>query len=276
MADRPDSPHCHRRGSGPPVLLIQGAAAGRLHWGERFLAELSGRCDVIAYDPAGIGGSAGCQPRITMAELAEDAVRLLDEVGWPSCTVVGVSAGGVVAQELALNAPDRVARLVLGGSNAGGASASARTIAADARLAAAVVPGDRATTSSNLFRLAVKDPERASGQAWAEYLAAEQAVRTDPAMVLAQVEAHSRHSTLSRLPSLQVPTLVIHGDDDRVIDLEDAVILARTIPNAQLRVLSAGHFFWLELPQHTADLIADWCESPEAYLHSGGDGASQR
>lgn len=268
-------PHFVRRGAGTPVLLIQGARAGHLHWGERFLTALSRRCAVVAYDHSGLGGSADVTDRSTMADLADDAARVLDAVGWSTAAVFGVSLGGVVAQELALRQPGRVQRLVLGGSNAGGAGSGTRGAGVDAQFAAALVPGDRSATSDNLFRLGVKDATAIDAQAWRDYRTAEAVPANGPA-ILAQMAEYARHSTVSRLPQLRVPTLVVHGDADRIIDLEDAVTLARAIPGARLQVLSAGHFFWLERPDEVAELVAEFCVPMDERAEDQAPASGQR
>src|SRR5271167_2221369 len=100
-----------RSGSGPPLLLIMGMSGTALHWGEPFLASLRSDFDVIAYDHRGVGASSRLEGPITIVEMAEDAVGLLDVLGIDSAHVVGVSMGGMVAQELALAYPERVSTL---------------------------------------------------------------------------------------------------------------------------------------------------------------------
>jgi 3-oxoadipate enol-lactonase len=250
--------HYIRRGTGAKLLLIQGASAGQQHWGDRFLTALSSRCEVVAYNPRGIGRSAPEYDNFTMGDFADDAARVLDQVGWERANVLGVSLGGVVAQELALRHPQRVERMILGGTNGGGSTGDVVHSVLDNSLLSAVVHGDRVATSLNLFRLGVKDPDTVAPEAWLEYQAAEM-VLMDPRASVLQMAAYARHSTMGRLPQLRVPTLVLHGDSDRIIDLGDAIALTRAIPRAQLTVLSAGHFFWLEIPAQTAQLVADFC-----------------
>lgn len=250
--------HYIRRGAGAKLLLIQGASAGQQHWGDRFLTALSSRCEVVAYNPRGIGESPPKYGNFTMADFADDAARVMDHVGWERANVLGVSFGGVVAQELALGHPRRVERMILGGTNGGGSATDVAHAVLDGSLMSAVVHGDRAATSQNLFRIGVKDPDTVAPEAWLEYQAAE-LVPVDPRASVLQMAAYARHSTMGRLPQLRVPTLVLHGDSDRIIDLNDAIALTRAISGAQLTVLSAGHFFWLEIPVRTAQVVADFC-----------------
>lgn len=242
---------------------MQGSSATHRHWGERLLTELAHSFDVVAYDHRGTGGSPPVDAAFTIADLADDAVRLLDELGWDRAAVFGVSLGGVVALELALRRRERVSRLVLGCTTGGRESVERRS--SRAALAGTVVRGDPTATAGNLFRLGVKDPHRLPPQAWAEYREAAVSCPVHPRTNVLQADALARHSTLhrlgrpDRLAGLAVPTLVVHGDADRMIEVEEGVELAERIPGSRLRLLSAGHFFWLEEPALTARLVAGFC-----------------
>ena len=91
-----------RRGEGEPLLLIQGLGGNTLHWGEAFLGGLVDAFELILYDHRGAGRSGALEGEHTIADLAADAVGLLDALEVRSAHVVGISMGGMVAQELAL------------------------------------------------------------------------------------------------------------------------------------------------------------------------------
>src|SRR5207244_10911209 len=100
---------CERSGAGPPLLLIMGMSGTALHWHERFLGPLRRDFEVIAYDHRGVGASSRLEGSLTIAQLAEDAAGLLDALELDSSAhVLGISMGGMVAQELALARPERV------------------------------------------------------------------------------------------------------------------------------------------------------------------------
>lgn len=256
----PDPIHYVRAGAGTPLLLIQGAAATHLHWGERLLSLVARTFDVVAYDHRGVGRSAPVSGPFTMADLADDAIRVLDRVGWTQASVFGVSMGGVVAQELAIHHPDRISRLVVGGNNAGGAAASTTRAACEAEVASVVVRGDRARTTRNMFRLGVKDEETLPPEAWREYQEAAVTLPVGPHATVLQIGALARHTTADRLHEIGVPTLVIHGEADRIVHPEDGISVARGIPQARLTILDAGHLFWLEKPERTAEMLAEFCK----------------
>src|SRR5262245_48397371 len=97
-----------RRGTGEPLLLVSGVAGHHRMWGEPFVSPLAERFDVVAFDHRGIGSSARVDGEFTIPDLADDAAAVMDELGWESAHVMGISMGGTVAQELVLRHPQRV------------------------------------------------------------------------------------------------------------------------------------------------------------------------
>src|SRR5665213_3420327 len=115
---------CERSGSGPPLLLIMGMSGTALHWGEPFLELLRNDFEVIAYDHRGIGQSTRLENpeegRLSIVQMADDAAGLLRALGLDSAHVVGISMGGMIAQDLALAHPELVSTLTLGCTYCGG------------------------------------------------------------------------------------------------------------------------------------------------------------
>src|SRR5579862_5527085 len=103
-----------RSGEGPPLLLIMGMSGTMHHWGEPFLEGLRGAFEVIRFDHRGIGESTPLtEGGLTIAQMAGDAAAMLDALGVESAHVLGISMGGMIAQELALTRPDLVLTLGL-------------------------------------------------------------------------------------------------------------------------------------------------------------------
>ncbi len=132
-----------RSGSGPPLLLIMGMSGTALHWGEPFLDALRRDFELITYDHRGVGASSRLEGAITIGEMAEDALGLLDALELDSAHVLGISMGGMVAQELALAHPERVRTLALGCTYCGGEGGIATPPEVLRRLTEAMMSGDR-------------------------------------------------------------------------------------------------------------------------------------
>src|ERR1700704_3364416 len=127
-----------RSGAGPPLLLIMGMSGTALHWGEPFLELLRRDFELIAYDHRGVGASTRLEGEVTIAQMAEDASALLSALEVESAHVLGISMGGMIAQELALNHPEQVRTLTLGCTYCGGPDAVQPDPSVLQRLAGAV------------------------------------------------------------------------------------------------------------------------------------------
>ena len=245
-----------RRGAGAPVLLIQGMSGTHLAWGDAFLAGLGDDLDVVAYDHRGVGDSTPQSDAFTIAELAEDAAGLLDDLGWDTAHVVGISMGGMVAQELALRHPQRIRTLVLGCTYPGGAEGQLADPALIQELAAALLSGDRERAlrvgfAANLSTAHVADPDN-----WEPFEAMATAAPVAVPVIMLQMQAVMGHDTIARLASIAAPTLVVHGTEDRMLPVVNGEVIARAIPHARLELLEGvGHMFWWEQPERSAALV---------------------
>lgn len=247
-----------RRGSGEPMLLIQGLGGNSLHWGEEFLGALAGEFELVLYDHRGAGRSAPLAGSLTIAGLADDALALLDALGLERAHVVGISMGGMVAQELALAAPERVLTLTLGCTYAGGPQARMTDMAIVGMLAEAVLSGDdeRALRAGFEVMVAAEYGERPGAYELYRELAA--AHRAPVPVLMAQMQAIMGHDVSARLGGLEVPTLVLHGTADRLLDPANGELIARLVPRARLELLEgSGHMFFWEQPERSARLVRE-------------------
>jgi pimeloyl-ACP methyl ester carboxylesterase len=235
------------QGEGMPVLLVHGLGYTRQGWGpQREL--LARRYRVVSYDNRGIGESEIPAGPYTVVELAADAVQVLDEAGVERAHVVGASLGGMVAQLLAAERPERVDRLVLAGTTPGGAGAyplPQRTLALMAE--ASSLPPEVA------LRRFVENALAPDSTFVDEVFAYREQHPPDPAGWAAQAAAGASWDADGRLARIAAPTLVVAGTADAVVDPRNAQLLADAIPNAELELIDgAGHLpFWERAEEFT-------------------------
>src|ERR1700682_4227455 len=235
-----------RTGAGPPLLLIMGMSGTALHWGEGFLELLRCDFDVIAYDHRGVGASTRLDGPVTIREMAADAAGLLEALEIDSAHVMGISMGGMIAQEVALAHPERVRTLMLGSTYCGGAGSVLTSQEVLQRLTEAMASGDRERALRVGFEVNVLATYAADEAAYAHFLQiAEQRAVAVP-VVLAQMQACLAHDTQARLPELQMPTLVMHGTEDQLLPVENGRLIASRIPGSPLGVFDGAGplFFW--------------------------------
>ena len=252
-----------RSGSGSPLLAIMGMSGTALHWGEPFLERLRQGFDVIVYDHRGVGASTRLDGPITTAEMAADAAGLLDALELDSAHVLGISMGGMIAQELALANPERIRTLTLGCTYRGGPGSALIAPAALRGLSEAMMSGDRQRAIRAGWEINVSPRMAGDAEAYARFLeiAAERAVAVP--VVMAQMQACAAHDTHARLGELRMPTLVIHGTADQLIPVENGRLIASLIPGARLEILDGvGHLFFWERPELSAELIAAHAACP--------------
>jgi pimeloyl-ACP methyl ester carboxylesterase len=245
-----------RSGSGPPLLLIMGMSGTALHWGEPFLEPLRRDFEVIVYDHRGVGASSRLEGPITIAQLAEDAAGLLAALGIGSAHVLGISMGGMVAQELALAHPERVRTLTLGCTYCGGEGSSHAAPDVLQRLTEALMSGDRERALRAAWEVNVSAATARNGELCARFLAIGRQRPVAVPVVLAQMQAILAHDTSARLSQLAMPTLVVHGTADQLLPVENGRLIASRISGSQLEILDGvGHLFFWEQPEHAAELV---------------------
>jgi pimeloyl-ACP methyl ester carboxylesterase len=245
-----------RTGAGPPLLLIMGMSGTSLSWGEPFLQKLRRDFDVIAYDHRGVGASTRLEGPITIREMAGDAAGLLDALGIDSAHVLGISMGGMIAQELALATPERIRTLTLGCTYCGGPGSVRIGDEVWGRVAAARASGDRELALRTSWEINVSPTFAKDADAYQRYVAIAMRRAVAAEVILRQAQAIAGHDTSARLPEVALPTLVMHGTVDQLLPVQNGHMIAELIPGAQLEIFDdVGHLFFWERPQRAAELL---------------------
>ena len=243
------------RGSGPPLLLITGLGAS-LDLGVPFERELAARgLQVISFDAPGIGQSSPYRWPRRMPGIARTVELILDALGYERVDVLGVSLGGVIAQQLAHQAPDRVRRLVLAatGPGLGGLPGSPRVLLSLATPRRYYQPDYYRRVAGQIYGGAARrDPDALLHGSPARFIE-----RPTLSGYLGQIYAISGWTSIPWLRTLRQQTLVLAGDDDPIVPVINGRILAWCIPGARLHVVrGGGHLFLLERPAEIAALVA--------------------
>lgn len=249
---------------GTPLLLLQGL--GYSMWAWRFqLPAFGARRRTVAFDNRGTGRSSLEPGPYSMELFADDAVAVLDALEIESAHVLGLSMGTFVAQCLALGAPERVRSLVLVGGSPGGPEHTplpAETL--EAWVSNAHLPPDEFVRRTMHLSFSPGWDE-ANPELYEELVAARLEHPTPEDCWREQFAAAGRFLQEGEpVERIGVPTLVVHGDADRVVPLPNGRLLARRIPGADLVVLPGrGHVVHLESPDELNALVENFLDRVE-------------
>ncbi len=243
----------HRRaGAGPALVLVHGYLGGSAQW-DAETAQFSDRYDVIAPDLPGFGdasGEAGCR---SIGEMADSVLGLLDNLGIGEFILMGHSMGGMIAQEMAARAGDRVSKLILYGTGPLGLMPD--------RFEPIKLSRDRLCSDGvekTIERIGATWFRR--GEAAAGYpLVRQIGAQANPEAALVALDAMADWDGRPALKSLDMATLVLWGHDDRSYRWPQVEALWKNLPNATLSVIpGASHAAHLEKPKLFAAIVEDF------------------
>jgi 3-oxoadipate enol-lactonase len=242
---------------GEPVLMIMGLAGSGEMW-FRLLPHISREHRAIVLDNRGTGGSSPANRPLKMADMVDDALAVLDSAGVRSAHVLGASMGGMIAQHLALDHRGRVRSLILACTTSGGQPGppNLRLVAASL-LRPLVGPSHTfGLVAPALYSPRTLTQRRDRLEHDMRIRSADRIGRLTPLM---QIAAIARHDTRARLGELaELPTLVVHGLDDRLVPVAHGRRLARLIPAARLiEIPHAGHLLATDAEEEVAAAVLD-------------------
>ncbi len=254
--------HYERTGHGARLLFLTGS--GTTVGQSRLLVDrFTASFDAVAFDYRGMGRSGSPPGPYGMAECAGDALTVMDELGWDTARVIGISFGGMVAQELAVTAPRRVERLALLCTSPGGAGGSSYPLHELERLGR----GARSQTLRALVDSRFDDEWLASHPGDRNLLAGLEARASGPdrgvRRAARQLDARRAHDVWERLPAVTCPTFIGCGRYDGIAPPGNGAAIASRVEGSTLEVYEGGHAFFVQDPRALPDVIAFLAGPPE-------------
>jgi pimeloyl-ACP methyl ester carboxylesterase len=245
-------------GQGDPLVLIMGLRRNA-EWWYRQLPVLSRHFTVLAFDNRGAGRSDKPAVDYSIPLFSDDTAALMASLDIRNAHVIGISMGGYIAQELAVNHPEMVRNLVLGCTGAGGETAvlmspeGMKKFTANEGLSREqILRKDMGIYFSDRF---IREyPEEIN-----EFVEISLRHYQPPDAFLRQLAACLAHDTADRLHRIKIPTLILSGDDDPLVPPENSCILKKLILHAELLFLQGGrHGFFIELSERFNRTVVDF------------------
>jgi pimeloyl-ACP methyl ester carboxylesterase len=255
---------------GTPLLLIIGYGSTMAEWDPTFIERLAAHRRVIVFDNRGIGDSTGSVRGLTIRTMADDASGLIRTLRLGRTDVLGWSMGGFIAQQLALQEPRQIRRLILASTDPG----SAHTITGKPAVIDVLTNPD--STPSEKLPILFPADQQSAGQIWLQAVGSQPGITaadfaTPTATLAAQKTATTTdwlrraEGTYADLPRLRAPTLIAYGADDVIVPPADAKLLITRIPHATgLRFSDAGHAFLFQQPIKAAAAFATFLDRDHA------------
>ncbi len=248
------------KGEGFPLVMITGLGGNLEGWDPRLVEGLSKDFKLVMFDNRGAGRTDISNREYTIRLFADDTAGLMNTLGTSKAHVLGISMGGMIAQELVLNYPEKVAKLVLCSTYSGGSKA--------------VQP------SQKVFEMLTADASTMSPEEWSRkiYLPlvyTDDFIEKNPDFVklvvqkslryliskvayMRQLNAIGRFNTYERLQQIKTPALVLHGRKDVLLAPENGSILAEAIPNAELVYLEKSAHFLAEEMREVINVLTEF------------------
>jgi len=250
--------HWDEQGQGEPILLIMGLGYPSAAW-YRTRPVLAAKYRTIAFDNRGVGQTDMPLGPYPIPVMAADAGTVLDAAGVESAHVYGISMGGMIAQEFTLQYPQRVRSLILGCTAAGGPTA----VRADADTTQMLMTRG-SMTREEAAQVAVPfiyhpdtprkliDEDIKIREPWFPH----------PDAYNAQLQGILAWESYSRLEKIRTPTLVIHGDSDRLVPPGNGKLIAEKIPGAKLVLIPrASHIYPTDQPEAANKAVQEFLAS---------------
>ena len=233
-------------GTGEPLVLISGFASGIWSWKYQ-IPDLSELFRVISFDPRGISRSQNTEMPVSIERIADDVAALLDELGIESANILGISFGGFVAQDFALRYPDRIKKLILACTSYGGKGHVLPSM--DVLAAFASTKGLNSIERIRQYLTVAFTPSFVADEPGIvdEFCRLREQNEVPEAVYMAQLLSATTFDLSARVGQITAETLVLTGDEDTIVPMQNSINIASAMPHAKLVTVGGGsHMFFVE------------------------------
>jgi proline-specific peptidase len=261
-------------GEGFPLVMIMGLGGDLDHWDPRLIEELSRKFKLVMFDNRGAGRTDVSDRKYTIKLFADDTAGLMDALGISKAHILGISMGGMIAQELVLNYPEKVAKLVLCSTFSQwrvnqdasrlmlamkeGASSEELTRIILSLEVANDFPSDFIKKNPFVVSYCTSDFAKENPDSWNNYMERSAKHPISQEAYKRQMNAAEKFDTHDRLQQIKVPTLVLYGRKDFGLPPEGVSILAEAIPNAKLLCFEKSNHMLVEEMNEVINSIIDF------------------
>ena len=247
-------------GQGEPLVMIRGVGSNVDHWYDQVPA-LSQKFRLLVFDNRGIARSSDPGGPFSIGDMAADTIALMDAVGIKKAHVLGYSMGGMVAQEMALNHPQKIAGLILVATDCGISQRIKAQPEASKLFSEMIRLGTDEAKLAAAHCLFAKQTFDDNPQVIQRYADVSQRFPASQKMLARQWAAVAQHDACDRLAHIVSPTLASTGSEDVLIPPQNAALLAQKIPDAQMvSIDGGGHLFIIEQSQQFNTAVINFLE----------------
>jgi len=250
------------KGEGFPLVMIMGLGRNSESWDPRLVEGLSKNFKLLMFDNRGAGRTDISNSEYTIKLLADDTAGLMNTSGISKAHILGISMGGMIAQELVLNHPEKVAKLVLCSTCSGGSKAVQPSQKVSEMLTADVSTMSPEEYYRKIYLPLVYTDDFIEENPDFVKLHVQKSLRypISKAAYMRQLDAIGKFNTYERLQQIKAPTLVLHGRKDVLVPSENGAILAEAIPNAELVYLEKSAHFLAEEMREVINVLIDFLD----------------
>jgi pimeloyl-ACP methyl ester carboxylesterase len=237
--------------------MIQGTSENVYTWDHPVIDELSKHFKTVIFDKRGVGRSDKLEGDLTVEIMAANLLGLMDALNINQAHILGHSLGGMIAQELALNNPERIKKLVLCSTTCGGSKAEMPSMATQSIMGRLASRGHtkllvkKAMPHTFSKKFIDENPEFIEKKT-NDFLI----MPTEPPTFQAHIAAWGRYNSCRKLKNIDIPTLIMHGKQDMIVPFSNSELLAEKLPNAEVvHFDSSAHMIHSEEPDKFYDVL---------------------